>query len=235
MPRPFDVLEDRLLRAGIAPRHVRRYLRELKDHLADLTADSNEATAFARLGNIDDLVKAMTDRREFYAWTARAPWATLLIGPVFAVFLLDLAITFAVVQWNIALGLDPASWKSGPMPHAWFPAVAQHILTIGSHTAPMWVGLGIAFLAARQRVRMSWPIVGLSVVSFFGALVMMGGYWPDHPGGAAALYMNVGQFAFTRFADPIGVLHFASVALVPWCVTMAAYALLRIRNNIAFK
>ena len=34
---PFESLEDRLLRGGIAPRHVKRYLRELDEHLSDIT------------------------------------------------------------------------------------------------------------------------------------------------------------------------------------------------------
>jgi hypothetical protein len=32
-------LRERLLRAGVAPRHVRRYLTELREHWADLTAE----------------------------------------------------------------------------------------------------------------------------------------------------------------------------------------------------
>ena len=31
----FETLRERLLRAGIAPRHVRRFLRELHDHYED--------------------------------------------------------------------------------------------------------------------------------------------------------------------------------------------------------
>ncbi len=30
MEKPFNELRERLLRAGVAPRHVRRYLSELK-------------------------------------------------------------------------------------------------------------------------------------------------------------------------------------------------------------
>ena len=37
-PMRFEALRETLLQGGIAPRHVRRYLRELDDHLADLTA-----------------------------------------------------------------------------------------------------------------------------------------------------------------------------------------------------
>jgi hypothetical protein len=39
MSKQFDKLRERLLRAGVAPRHVHRYLNELSDHLADLTAE----------------------------------------------------------------------------------------------------------------------------------------------------------------------------------------------------
>ena len=40
MPQPsFDHLSERLLRAGIAPRHVRRYARELSDHFDDLVRE----------------------------------------------------------------------------------------------------------------------------------------------------------------------------------------------------
>jgi hypothetical protein len=39
----FDELRERLLRAGVAPRHVRRYLRELSEHLADLRAEEERA------------------------------------------------------------------------------------------------------------------------------------------------------------------------------------------------
>jgi hypothetical protein len=34
--RPFENLRERLLRAGVAPRHVQRYLRELSDHYEDV-------------------------------------------------------------------------------------------------------------------------------------------------------------------------------------------------------
>ena len=43
MSKPFGELRERLLRAGVAPRHVRRYLNELDDHLADLRAEEERA------------------------------------------------------------------------------------------------------------------------------------------------------------------------------------------------
>jgi hypothetical protein len=84
MSKPFSELRERLLEAGIAPRHVRRYLRELADHLSDLKAEEErsgqsrvdtESAALRRLGRIDDLASAMIERREFQSWAVRAPWA----------------------------------------------------------------------------------------------------------------------------------------------------------------
>jgi hypothetical protein len=43
MPKPFRDLRERLLRARVAPRHVRRYLSELADHLADLRTEEERA------------------------------------------------------------------------------------------------------------------------------------------------------------------------------------------------
>ena len=40
---PFEALRERPLAAGIAPRHVRRYLAELNDHLDDLIQVQRDA------------------------------------------------------------------------------------------------------------------------------------------------------------------------------------------------
>ena len=70
MQRLFEELRDRLLRAGVAPRHVRRYMAELNDHLADLTVEEErkglsrkdaEASALARLGELEELAGAMIE------------------------------------------------------------------------------------------------------------------------------------------------------------------------------
>ena len=92
MAKPFNELRERLLRAGVAPRHVRRYLTELADHLADLRAEEEragrsradaESAALIRLGGMDDLAKAMTEQRQFQSWCVRAPWATFGLAPLF--------------------------------------------------------------------------------------------------------------------------------------------------------
>jgi hypothetical protein len=91
MSKPFHELRERLLRAGVAPRHVRRYLTELGEHLADLQTEEEgagcsavdaEAAALTRLGATDDLAKAMIAQRQFRSWSVRAPWAIFGLAPL---------------------------------------------------------------------------------------------------------------------------------------------------------
>src|ERR1043166_2931427 len=90
----FKDLQEKLLRAGIAPRHVRRYLGELRQHYDDLDAEENEAgvsgvaaeqAASARLGSDSELTAAMLSQPELRSISARYPWAVFGIGS--AVFL----------------------------------------------------------------------------------------------------------------------------------------------------
>src|ERR1700730_1038243 len=89
MAKPFHELRERLLRAGVAPRHVRRYLTELADHLDDLRAEEEragcsraeaESAALVRLGRMDDLARAMIEQRQFQSLSARAPGAIFGLG-----------------------------------------------------------------------------------------------------------------------------------------------------------
>ena len=118
MAKPFleprnilrNELRERLLRAGVAPRHVGRYLAELADHLADLSREEEsagrsradaETAALARLGTMDDLANAMTSQRNLQSWTARAPWAIFALAPF-----LSLA-----AAWTIALLILWTGWE----------------------------------------------------------------------------------------------------------------------------
>src|SRR6185312_14248663 len=91
LDRQFPRLSERLLRAGIAPRHVRRYRRELADHYDDLVREESESgagrewaqtRALSRLGHEDDLAAAMLSRPELRSLTARFPWAVFGLGPI---------------------------------------------------------------------------------------------------------------------------------------------------------
>src|ERR1700686_3625626 len=91
MATQFHELKEWLLRAGVSPRYVRRYLRELADHFADLTEEEQQAgrnlaeaqsAALARLGKIENLAKAFLEQRQFQSWFARAPWVMFGLVPL---------------------------------------------------------------------------------------------------------------------------------------------------------
>ena len=127
MAKQFHELRERLLRAGVAPRHVRRYLNELADHFADLTAEEEragrgraeaESAALVRLGGVDDLAKAMIEQRQFQSWCVRAPWAMFGLGPLFllaAAWFIALFILWS--GWNIFLPGADTPFGAGAVPY----------------------------------------------------------------------------------------------------------------------
>src|SRR5271168_4714586 len=130
MAKRFHELRERLLRAGVAPRHVRRYLTELADHLADLRAEEEragrsradaESAALLRLGGMEDLAKAMIEQRQFQSWCVRAPWAMFGLGPVFLLGLVWCAALFLLWSgWQIFLPGADTPFGSRPGAHRIF-------------------------------------------------------------------------------------------------------------------
>lgn len=177
---PFRELRERLLRAGVAPRHVRRYLAELRDHLSDLTAEEERgglsradaaSAALARLGSTEALAAAMLDKPQLRAWSARAPWAAFGLAPLgllVAAYLL--ACVYLWFGWHVFLPAADTPFGGavqGPIygfENIYFQA--GKFFYIG---APLLVGWAIALVAARQRMRAVWPIIGLVLTAWMGA------------------------------------------------------------------
>ena len=198
MPRLFRDLEERLLRAGVAPRHVRRYVAELRDHLADLTNEEEragksrvdaEAAALLRLGGVEQLAAAMVGRREFQAWSARAPWAVFGVGS-----LVSLAAGYFVACFILWSG-----WRMF-LPGSVTPfggrleGVAALYFGVGRmlyFTAPVLVGWGMGVLAARQRLRVVWPVVGMAVVAWVGCMARVRAIRPETGGVGGLVSMGL--------------------------------------------
>jgi hypothetical protein len=218
MSNPFAELRERLLRAGVAPRHVRRYLRELADHLNDLIAEElraghsradAESLALARLGAIDLLAAAMIGKPQFCSWSARMPWAAFGLMPL---FLLAAAYFLACVYlwcgWTIFLpGANTpfGGAVKGPvygLQNIYFQAGKFYYLC-----APILVGWATTLIAARQRIKAAWPTLGLALIAWMGATARIQasrtevprglghiamGFFAPHPGaqGIAAAFVN---------------------------------------------
>lgn len=197
MPKQFHELRERLLRAGIAPRHVRRYLHELAQHLADLRAEEEraglsrteaESVAFTRLGTTDELAKAMIEGRQFQSFSASVPWAAFGVAPLF--FLAAAYFTACFILWS--------GWEIF-LPGASTPFVQLNglsVLYFGTgkflyFAAPVLIGWAIALIAARQRLKAVWPAVGCILLACFGGMAQVHTTHPVTPDVVGHISMNL--------------------------------------------
>ena len=232
MAKPFHELRERLLRAGIAPRHVGRYLSELADHWADLRAEEEragrsradaEAAALLRLGGVDDLAKAMIEQRQFQSWCIRAPWAIFGLAPIFVLagsYFVALLILWS--GWKIFL--PGADTPFGTRVHG----IANFYFGVGRliyYCAPILIGWGIGIIAARQRLKAVWPTVGLVLIAWIGGTAQVHASRTAVPGGFGHISMG-----FAHGASMPGVFDGLSHALVILSLTVLPYLIWRLQK-----
>jgi hypothetical protein len=197
MQKQLVDLRERLLRAGVAPRHVQRYLNELTDHLADLrteaqaagmTSSQAQAAAFQRLGSTDELAQAMLAKPELLAWTARVPWAVFSVGPL--ALLGGSYLIACVLLWT--------GWQMF-LPDAKTPFVPIHgpaIIYFGLGrllfwTSPIFVGWAIGAFAGRQRSRIFWPATGMMLAALIGGTVQVQAIASITPGTPGHVHLGL--------------------------------------------
>lgn len=235
MPKPFHELRERLLRAGVAPRHVRRYVAELSDHSADLrmeelhaghSAAESDSASFARLGSMDDLAKAMIEQRQFQSWCARAPWAMFSVAPAFVLAAAWFVALFILWSgWNIFLPEAVTPFGTG---HFRLFDLANIYFQIGKSIyfgAPILVGWGIGLVAIRQRLKAIWPFVGFLLIAFIGGTGQVHVHPPTVPGGLRHVGMGL-TLAPGVQASPFGLLH----VLMIFGVTVLPYLIGRLNQ-----
>jgi len=232
MAKPFHELRERLLRACIAPRHVRRYLTELADHLADLTAEEEragrsradaESAALARLGGMDDLAKAMIGHRQFQSWCVRAPWAMFGLAPLFflagAYFVACIYLWFL---WQVFLpGMDTPFGHGNPGPIYGFQNICIQAGKFYYTGAPILVGWGIGLMAARQRVKAIWPIGSLVLIAWMGATAQIQASRtavPDGLGNIRMGFFTPGPSVQDIYGCLIHALMIFSLAVLPYLI-----------------
>ena len=167
----FEALREILLKGGIAPRHVRRYLAELTEHLDDLTekqralgydGEDAEMRARALLGEDRELAAAMLEQKSFRSITARAPWLVFgLLPPVAGIAASFILIAPLALIARIFHMTTPGSIHAP----GWFQTLAFTVTAIGNWALEPTLAVGFVFLAARQRISYLWPVLTIILVA----------------------------------------------------------------------
>src|SRR5687768_3077443 len=166
----FHGLRERLLHAGIAPRHVRRYVRELTAHYDDLVREqmdkgvaraSAEADARARIGSDDALIEAMVSQSGMRSVTARYPWAVFGLGPaalLFAILVGAVLIEFGLLK--ALVGVGEGDRFSGADVPGWLKFFIWVWNGLVMYAAPLAIAVLIVFIGIRQRMAARWLALG---------------------------------------------------------------------------
>jgi hypothetical protein len=177
MQPEFETLRQRLLCAGIAPRHVHRYLAELRDHFDDLVREEiargkdrsrAEAEARSRLGDESVLAETMLEQPGMRSFVVRYPWAAFVLGPI-AMLAGALAATLLLeVALLSIIGPMHANPNHLPPP-GWFMAGVGIWNSLPSIVAPIVIAGLVYFIGSRQRMPMRWILLGVTIACTLGA------------------------------------------------------------------
>ena len=171
----FDGLRERLLKGGIAPRHVRRYLGELEDHLVELTRCEEDAgyapaeaaiRARTALGPDEELADAMLKQRDFRSLSARFPWLVFGVVPPLALILGFLLLLIATILVGVATGaIIPRHKIPLPIP-VWYGWTVTGLMFAANFLIPTLLGALLAWMAQRQRMNPLWPLLGMGLILY---------------------------------------------------------------------
>ncbi|HEU4550925.1 MAG TPA: hypothetical protein VFS01_14590 [Rhizomicrobium sp.] len=193
----FEALAETLLKGGIAPRHVRRYVGELSDHLDDLVRRQQEAgyhgdeavlRARALLGDDRELAAAMLAEPTLKSWPARLPWLFFGLFPPLAVIALFFLTILPVV--GLAVLLRDALPHGAAMPD-WFRALAYGVTGIANLLFAPGLAVLMITAARHRRLAMGWPVLGTLLIAATGAQFQVGFGTPGngHIGLGALLWL----------------------------------------------
>ena len=225
---PFEALAETLLKGGIAPRHVRRYVRELEEHLDDLTAqqrasgcDREDAAALARarLGEDAELATAMLQQPGMRSWPARLPWLVFLLLPP----VLSAGIGLVLYAAAFFIGTGAARISAFlPLPESGLAAFSMAAMTaVQMLSAPVMAAL-LVLLAQRQRLKPIWPLLGIAL------LLLLTPLFVAQSGSHHHLFLGYGMVVPLRWSKMV---HYWPVMLSHGLALLPALWLIRRRST----
>lgn len=197
-------LRDDLLRAGLSPRHVERYLQELSEHRADIAEHLSKIgvspetalrQAEQRLGDREALLLPMLADRRFLSRAVRWPAIFYIVLPL-AVQVALIAGGVIMLSFAASTGLRPAIADLGG-------GMAVLLLT-----APVLIAWLTLFASRRRRMSVRWPVLGALAGAAFAAALQLEVVVPT-PGAA-------GQIGLALSApSPLPLLVLGLLSLLP--------------------
>jgi len=173
-PQQLKSLGEQLLRSGIAPRRVRRYLRELRDHFDDAVQDelkkganqaAAEESAASRLGEPDRLIQSALARPELQSWSRRWTWAVYIVAPL--VLFPAAFVATILVMVRLMHTVMPGTERPFPTP---LLEILKAIRLLNLYVLPVIAAAGFALLARRRGVSRAWAWASIALITFVGAL-----------------------------------------------------------------
>ncbi len=166
----FRSLGERMIQAGVAPRHVRRMLAELSEHGAQLELDARQrgldpvaARAAARevLGSDEEILTRALATPSLRSWGTRWPVVTMLLAPVVGCCLSGaLSLALAVLFYQVGTSAHLAA------PDQTSPGPFWYALTTGlTHLAVYILPLLWALLVMRYAVSRRLTATGILLLS----------------------------------------------------------------------
>lgn len=170
----FAAVGERLLEAGIAPRHARRAVTELTDHFDDLVAELEsqgyarndaEAEAGARL-NTDALIAAAGARPELRSRLRRWPLASCTVLPLSLYAAYVFGSIMVLVGGITALDRCLSITLSSSLELARFAAIYMSGI---AWAVPIFAAGTFCSIAQARRMPFGWTVLGAVLVSLVGA------------------------------------------------------------------
>jgi hypothetical protein len=183
----FSLLAEKLLRSGVAPRHVGRLIEELESHLAALEQEETDAgksigqaraNARERLGSDELLVRSVSARPQLLSWGARQPFLTCALGPLMALVITAVAFLLLAAAFIGAVHLFTSSHSPQGGPPALIRAAFDVLLALVTYVSPIACCAVLAWYAATRRLKHAPAWVGVGLTAVLGATWNLNLHWP---------------------------------------------------------
>lgn len=162
LSQPFDPLRRELLRKGVSPRYIRRYIAELSDHRHMLVEENRsagrtleEATLQARgqLGDEAELLRSVLERRAVFALARRRPGIVFALCPIPALY----ATKFLILLFGVSVTL--LLRRCADVSTGWTNSLRTLMHFCLDYGAPLAVAALYCTLAYRRGCRPVWPVL----------------------------------------------------------------------------